>query len=322
MRIIFVPQYPAKMRYQEWWFWKLPEEFKKCGYEVITLGQKYIDNNKSTSHDSEMFSSIHKSIEFETEQIKEYMQLNIKKDDILFVPELSFPGLFCNVLYHKRCSKMFAFCHATSLNKFDYFENIRKSKFMNESSHALLFNKIFIGSHYHKKKLLNGSESKLYWNKAIDIKLPFLPFIPIHPTEIKPKKHNIISVARPSIQKINYIIENQITELFGEIYRPKSNTWEEYFNNLSESKILLISAREDTFGYQIVDAVMNGCIPLAPNNLSYPEILPKEYLYNDINDLIKKIKLVLNNKIKPVKHLICEEEMINFYKRIISEMEN
>jgi len=322
MRIIFVPQYPAKMRYQEWWFWKFPEEFKKHGYEVITLGQKYIDNNKSVTYNSEMFSSINKSIEFETEQIKEYMQLNIKKDDILFVSDISFPGLFCNVLYHKRCPKMFAFCHATSLNKFDYFKDIRKSKFINESSHALLFNKIFIGSNYHKRKIFDRDESKLYWNIMIITKLPFLPFLSIHPTKTKIKKYNIISVSRPTIQKVNYITENKITELFGEIYRPESKTWEEYFNNLSESKILLISAREDTFGYQIVDAVMNGCIPFAPNDLSYPEILPKEYLYNNVNDLIKKIKLVLNNKIKPVKHLICEEEMINFYKRIISEMEN
>lgn len=322
MRIIFVPQYPAKMRYQEWWIWKLPEQFKKYGHEVITLGQKYIDDNKYVAYDSKMFSSINKSIEFETEQIKEYMQLNIKKDDVLFVSDISFPGLFCNVLYHKRCPKMFAFCHATSLNKFDYFEDIRKSKFMNESSHALLFNKIFVGSNYHKEKIFNEEKSKLYWNTMIITNLPFLPFLSIHPTETKIKKYDIISVSRPTIQKVDYIIENKITELFGKIYRPESKTWKEYFNNLSESKILLISAQEDTFGYQIVDAVMNGCIPLAPNNLSYPEILPKEYLYNNVNDLIKKIKLILNNKIKPINHLICEKEMINFYTRIISEMEN
>jgi len=322
MRIIYVPQYPAKLRYQEWWIWKFPEQFKKYNYEVIILGQKYIENNKHVTYDSEMFSSINKSIEFETEQIKEYIQLDIKKDDILFVADISFPGLFCNILYHKQCPKMFAFCHATSLNKFDYFEDMRKSKFMNESSHALLFNKIFVGSDYHKRKILNRDKLKLYWNNIIITKLPFPPFLSIQPTKIKTKKYNIMSASRPTIQKVNPIIENKIIEIFGKIYRPKSKTWEKYFNNLSESKILLITSREDTFGYQIVDAVMNGCIPLAPNNLSYPEILPKEYLYNNVNDLIKKIKLVLNNKIKPVDHLICEKEMINFYKKITSEMEN
>jgi len=51
------------------------------------------------------------------------------------------------------------------------------------------------------------------------------------------------------------------------------------------SKILLITAHEDTFGYQIVDAIINGCVPLARNDLAYPELLPKEYLYNDIKIL-------------------------------------
>ena len=318
MRIIFVPQYPAPMRYQEWWFWKFPKEFKKAGYEVITLGKKYIDSNKPTKYDSAMFSSVNDSIDFEAEQIKEYIKLDIKKDDILFVSDLSFPGLFCNILYHKQCPKMFCFCHATSLNYRDYFESKRKSKFMNESSHAILFNKIFIGSNYHKRKLLKADDSNLFWNKLIVTYLPYPPFLPEDPKE---KKYNIISVSRPTSQKVDVIIEDKIEKKFGTIYRPKSNTWKEYFNNLKQSKILLITAKEETFGLQIIDAIINGCIPLARNNFSYPELLSKEYLYNNTYDLINKITSFLY-KFPQVPHILCQKEMDNFYNNIIIEMKN
>ena len=119
MRIIYVPQYPTSMRYQEWWMWKIPQEFSNAGYEVTVLGKDYAKMMAYRRGSLDMFSPINMSIEFETEQIREYMLLDIKDDDILFLSDISFPGFFSNVLYHKRCSKMFAFCHATSINKFD-----------------------------------------------------------------------------------------------------------------------------------------------------------------------------------------------------------
>ena len=317
MRIIFVPQYPSTMRYQEWWFWKLPKEFRKAGYEVITLGKKYFNFNKPVKHDLAMFSSINDSIDFEAEQIKEYIKLDIKKDDILFVSDLSFPGLFCNILYHKQCPKMFCFCHATSLNYRDYFESKRKSKFMNESSHAILFNKIFINSHYHKRKILKADNSKLFWNKLIVTYLPYPPFLPISQN---PKKYDIISVSRPTVQKVDSIIENKVEEAFGPIYRPQSNTWKDYFNNLNQSKILLITAKEETFGLQVIDAVINGCIPIARNNFAYPELLSSEYLYNDTYDLNNKITHFLYNKNTKVPDILCKKEMYNFYNKIITEI--
>ncbi len=318
MRVIFVPQYPAPMRYQEWWIWKFPKEFRKAGYEVIVLGKKYIDSNKPVKQKLAMFSSINNAIDFEAEQIKEYMKLDIRNDDILFVSDLSFPGLFCNVLYHKQCPKMFCFCHATSINYRDYFESKRKSKFMNETSHAILFNKIFIGSNYHKRKLLKADKLKLFWNKLI---VTYLPYPPLLPTYQKPKKYNIISVSRPTPQKVDDTIENRIEETFGPIYRPQSNTWKDYFNNLNQSKILLITAKEETFGLQIIDAVINGCIPLARCNFSYPELLPPEYLYNSTYDLVNKISYFLYNRNGKVPYILCEKEMHNFYNKIIIEIE-
>jgi len=307
-RVIFVPQYPTEMRYQEWWFKQFPEEFKKAGLEVVTLGEEFIrDWVTHVNDDYWMFAPVDAAIIFETEQIKEYLKLELRDDDILFLADLSFPGIFSNVFVHKHPKRMFAFCHATSLNYKDYFAPVQKYKYPIEKAHASMFDAVFVGSNYH--------EDKLNWNNTI---VTPLPYPPIEPIEINKKTIDIISASRPTPQKVDSELEAKVEESFGKIQRPQSGSWFNYFWNIAASKILLITSFEDTFGYQIVDAVINDCIPLAPNRCSYPELLPREYLYEDEHELIRRIDYILNSGDKvPVPQLLCHGEMENFYKHVI-----
>jgi len=315
VRIIFVPQYPASMRYAEWWFWKFPQEFRNRGIEVKVLGERAANEMGSRRGLEVWFSDINMSIEFECEQIKEYRLLDIRDDDVLFHADLSFPGLFHNVLFHRRPKKCFAFCHATSLNYLDYFSKDQKIKFPIEQATAQIYNKVFVGSEYHRRKL--------DFENAVVTYLPPPPFLSPLGTQEIDKEYDLISVSRPTEQKVDKGIEDEVEQCFGPIYRPRSHTWPEYFFNLAKSKILLISAWEETFGYQIIDAVINGCIPLAPNRLCYPEILPKAYLYDNINHLCDKVYTILNNQIPMaslVPDILCKEQIINFYDKILTEM--
>ncbi len=174
-------------------------------------------------------------------------------------------------------------------------------------THSQLFDKIFIGSEYHKEKL--------GWDNTVVTYLPFHPFF----SYINTKVHDIVSASRPTPQKVCADTERRVEAAFSKIVRKSTGSWEEYFTFLSESKILLITSYEDTFGYQIVDAIMNGCVPIAPNRCAYPELLPKEYLYNNDDELFTLIDLVLEGKLK-VPKLLCEDQMNNFYNKIINEM--
>lgn len=314
MRIIFIPQYPTSMRYSEWWFWRFPHEFRERGYETIVIGEKYAEViGGRRALNLVHFAPQHMAVEFECEQIKEYMNLELKIDDIVFHTDLSFPGLFHNVLFHKRPEKCFAFCHATAANYLDYYENDAHIKFPIEQFTAEIYEKVFIGSHYH--------QNKINFLNSVVTYLPPPPFV--SEAGRHEKEHDIISVARPSSQKINQEVEDEIEANFGWIYRPTSHSWAEYYINLAKSKILLITSKEETFGYQILDAVINGCIPLAPNNLCYPEILPKAYLYDNTDQLSDKIFTILNNNVpieKMVPEIICEQQIINFYDTLIKEM--
>ena len=64
---------------------------------------------------------------------------------------------------------------------------------------------------------------------------------------------------------------------------------------------------------------MNGCIPIAPNRCAYPELLPKEYLYNDEEELLQKIDAALWGMLD-VPRLKCKNQMDDFYDRIIEEI--
>jgi hypothetical protein len=309
MRMIFVPQYPTPNRYPSWWFWKFPEEFRKAGFEVKVLGEQYAKTMVLDRGDHSNFSPIRKAINFELEQIHEYCSMELRSDDILFLADLSFPGLFCNALYHQRPKKMFAFCHATSANKYDIFEDVRYSKFPVETAHADLFNKIFVGSEYHAGKIL--------WPNTVVTSLPS----PTHLKQFKneTKIYQISSASRPGKQKVDSELEAKVEDKFGKIMRKETTNSERYYEFLGRSKVLLITSHEDTFGYQIVDAINNNCIPIARNGLSYPELLAREYLYDNEDELMGLLDRAIWGLLL-LPRLKCKEKMNDFYNKIIQEM--
>jgi hypothetical protein len=240
-RIIFVPQYNISMRYQEWWYKEFENQFKNYFDEVIVLGKNILENNNINDNDNINFSSVNKSIELECLQIKEYMELELLKNDILFLSDLSFPGLFSNILFHKKPFKIFAYCHATSLNYKDYFERDVESKWPTESANGGLMDGIFFGSKYHQLK--TNFKTNTY---VLNLPNPPLNIILKNKEKhyddgyIIDKHNDIVSVCRESPQKINYEIENKIKNKYNFTRKNDFNNWDEYYEFLNKSKCLLI----------------------------------------------------------------------------------
>jgi glycosyltransferase involved in cell wall biosynthesis len=55
----------------------------------------------------------------------------------------------------------------------------------------------------------------------------------------------------------------------------------DYIDLLEKCDIVISTALHEFFGISVIEALRAGCIPLLPNNLSYPELYPEEYLYAD-----------------------------------------
>lgn len=309
MRLIFAPQYPAALRYQEWFLGKFPQEFFENFDEVVTLG---IDSSIPVQANTEHFAPLEQACEWEFKQIKQYLNMRLYEDDILLLMDISFPGFFPQVLYHKKPKKVFAFCHATSINKYDYFSYplTRYEKFKTEQAIAIVCDKVFVGSHYHKRRL--------GWSNIVVTYLPY-PEFGFEPLATIATR-NIVSVARNSNQKRDLEKEMYLERQLGmKIERPNANSWVSYYKFLQESKVMIITSKEETFGYQIVDAVLNGCVPIAPNGFSYPELLPETYLYNNDKEMVNSVRLALKGQLS-VPKLLCDWEMQNFYRNIIEIM--
>ena len=309
-RLILVPQYPTKLRYQEWWGTQLPIEFGKYFDEVITLGEE-LDIRAERAKEGD-FSPINDSIVYETFQIRMYLALDLRPDDVLLLCDLSYPGFFANVLHHKKPKKCFAICHGTSKNNFDYFFNTRYSKYPMERASASLFNAVFVASEYHKKKLK-------WWTNLIVQPFPFPPFMdgPVN----KGVRHNeIVSVSRQTIQKVTRTLEHPVEKEYGKIIRADCKDWWEYITFLQDSKILLITAKEETYGYQVIDAFLNGCVPVAPRKYSYTELLPDHLLYKDKNDLMDVLELVNCYPKTILTGLLIQKQASQFYSNLANIM--
>jgi len=300
-RLFFVPQLPVGLRYQSWWYSIFPAYLRSYFDEVIVLGESDIgssidelNNHKPTS---ENFSMIDASIAFENCQMIEFLEHIVTSEDVLFLADISFPGFFSNILYHKNVENAYAFCHATSINTYDYFQNVRKAKWKNELAHSYLFKKVFVASNYHKNKLVKNGWSK----KNLDIlHLPLPPYI-INLPERDGFEYDVISVSRQCKQKVTRRIENAVEKSLNiKIKRSsefKFSNWYDYYKFISRSKVMLITSKEETFGYQVIDALMNQCIPIAPKKFSYPELLPDKFLYSSDEECIVKVAKAIDGVI-------------------------
>jgi glycosyltransferase involved in cell wall biosynthesis len=77
----------------------------------------------------------------------------------------------------------------------------------------------------------------------------------------------------------------------------------EYAGLLRRADIVLSTAIHEFFGVSVVEAIYCGCLPVLPNRLSYPELIPPELharcLYDDFSDLLAKLRAALVNPAAP-----------------------
>ena len=66
-------------------------------------------------------------------------------------------------------------------------------------------------------------------------------------------------------------------------------TREKYSRLLALGDIVVSTAKHEFYGISIIEAVRAGCIPLIPDCLSYPELFPAQYLYEN-KGLYKRLK--------------------------------
>lgn len=281
-RLILVPQLRVKMRYQEWWQ-EMFEKHLTGPFDVVTLTSKV----ETVNIQAGTFSAVDYAIHCEAEQVRQFLEMNFTEEDVLLHLDLSFPGFFHNALFHRRPARSAVFCHATALNRFDYFQPVRQQKWRCERTHAEMYDKVFVASAYHQKKLR--------LKNCIN-----LGALPNPPASILPKQMEserplrFVSTARITPQKVDRTVEEHLEGLSGDmVKRHQFLDWRSYYHFLDRSRFLVVTSKEETYGYQIVDAILRGCTPIAPKAYSYPELLPARLLYDPHARFDQRAKQIL-----------------------------
>jgi glycosyltransferase involved in cell wall biosynthesis len=72
-----------------------------------------------------------------------------------------------------------------------------------------------------------------------------------------------------------------------------------YLQWLRRGHIVISTACQENFGIAVVEAIRYGCIPLLPNRLAYPEIVPSnlqaDLLYDSDTQLVQKLGNLITN---------------------------
>jgi glycosyltransferase involved in cell wall biosynthesis len=75
----------------------------------------------------------------------------------------------------------------------------------------------------------------------------------------------------------------------------------DYAQWLRQGDIIISTAVHEFFGIAVVEAVRAGCRPLLPRRLSYPELFPEEFLYEE-KDFVLRLKQEIQKKKRLLPH--------------------
>ena len=96
---------------------------------------------------------------------------------------------------------------------------------------------------------------------------------------------------------------------------------EQYAELLKRGDIVVSTARHEFFGIAVLEAIRAGCYPLLPDDLSYPELYPKQYLYTPGKLAHKLEELLLSpivfgeRKSRELTERFAWQHLQNAYKR-------
>eukprot|EP00042_Codosiga_hollandica_P031350 m.189889 g.189889 ORF g.189889 m.189889 type:complete len:390 (-) comp53616_c0_seq22:16-1185(-) len=65
---------------------------------------------------------------------------------------------------------------------------------------------------------------------------------------------------------------------------------ENYLLALEEADVIVSTAQHEFFGVSMMEGVAASCFPLCPGRLVYPELFPKDCLYNTLPQLVKRLR--------------------------------
>lgn len=305
-RLIYVPIERLEERYSAQWDEWFKHAFDREGINYIHLGDHLNHKIKDGEFLDVVSTNVYKCRQMS--RILEIIQKDPKIPTSIFFMDLWFPSI--EMLAYIRDGlgapiKISGMLHAGAYDEHDFLHKKGMWHWAHHFEQSLIniVDKIFLATDFHKK---------LIWNDVLELPQEKIRYVewPVE-TDFKeqPKLDWVVfphRLAEEKQPKIFTQMHNMYNAKYGNDARwiftkGVAKTKAEYYDLLACSKVAVSTALQETYGIAMVEAVNNGCIPVAPNRLSYPEVLRGHTLYNNLDEAVELIHKGLTEWKRPAK---------------------
>lgn len=313
MRIYLLPMLPFEERYTGQWIEWWPRDLIFAGCEVHSIHGVC---GKGERKRGEIADKV-EIWNWRAEQLKNLTGLfksgQIRDGDVFLVLEGWNPLVSVLAFLREQMpyrTYLVLYVHAGTYDPWDYLRPLQPWAQHLERGWFQSADLILVGSDFHRQLLIE--RRGVPEEKISTIGLPIhRNDLPVKSLPWNEKKHRVIFPHRLTASKAAWEFENirrifsskfgsELTEKIEWIRTQDEITAgnsaeakKEYYRLLSESKVVVSTARQETFGIAMQEGIALGAWAIAPRRLSYPEVIRSGsgFLYDDLNhaaELIKK----------------------------------
>jgi hypothetical protein len=309
VRVIYVPIERLEERYSAQWDDWFQAAFKREGIEFIKVGSS---ENKVITHGQ--FLDVIETNRYKAGQLKVVMDiiaLDPMKPTTVFFMDLWFPGIQSLAYIREGMSaplKIKGMLHAGTYDPHDFLtqKSMGVWGLPFEQSILNLADKIFIATEFHKALMEWSGLTPVNKDKFEIVPWPVEhEYLETIKEDIVLFPHRLAPEKQPEQFDLLKMMYSKKYSHFPRWFKTKdvAKTKAEYHWWLAKSKVAVSCALQETYGLAMIEAVNNGCFPVAPNRLSYPETLGGFTLYNNLDEAVELIHegLTKPHTIKKVK---------------------
>lgn len=281
-------------RYSTQWNVWFPKELKKLGIETAMLRTEGTLRN-TIRHGQ--FLDVLGTNHFKAAQLQDIMEMfnngDVEDGDVFLFADLWFPGL--EMLQYVRDAmgldgprfKIAGCLHAGTWDPHDFLSQRHMGEWAEglEEAWFKIADVIFVATQFHKRLLLKNRE-------VLPTKVKVTGF-PLFEDEVrgKPKEKKegigIVFPHRIAPEKGSgafYALEKQMkNDKEGFWFLRTKDEWttkKAYYDQLAAADFAVSFAKQETWGIAMQEAIINGCIPIVPDYLSYKELFMPQFRYN------------------------------------------
>ncbi len=301
MTLYYLPLEPLDGRYTAQWYRWFKEVFDEEGVDY-----EYIDGEKGIEHDigEKFFLDMKNTFVWKFEQMKKLFMKDLKDGDVIFITDIEYPGMEA-IEYFKRFSgkdiKVVSVVHAATFDCWDltYMAGLERYGKDLEDIWFDMSDIVFTSTKFHDDLIMR--------TRRVDKSKLKRTGLPVDVMGLKKKyksnnkKWDIVFTGRLTIEKGWDILEYFRPVLEDEyglkilVTHEHNFEKEEYYKEMGRSKVIFAPARQETFGYGMVEGMSMDLVPVVPDALGYTDYVPEQFRYKKMAEIVPRILDVVDN---------------------------